>query len=418
MRIEFPYQDIPPVEISDRRLLAVVGPEDLEASVPDARLIRHALEHPLGSPRLHELTRGRRRVLILFDDNTRPPPAARIVPYLLEEIGPDPQVTFLTASGTHRPMAPAEKEAKLGREICQQYPVFDHRWHEPSELCSLEKTPSGIPVEVNRLLLETDLVIGVGHVAPHRMAGFGGGSKIVQPGVGGVATTGRTHWAAATFPGADLLGVAENPIRAEMDYVGAVAGLQAVVNVVLNTRDQMVGCFFGSSVAAHRAACKLSGEIFRGLVPRLADVVLIESYPGDLDMWQASKALAAAELAVKPGGVVVLVTPCPEGVSTSHPAMLDFGYQPFDVVREWVQRGEITDLMVAAELAIGGRVIRDRARGILVSPGIPPEGIRQLGFEPAATPQEALEKALRLAGAEASVLVLRHGGEIFPVVGR
>ena len=72
--------------------------------------------------------------------------------------------------------------------------------------------------------------------------------------------------------------------------------------------------------------------------------------------------------------------------------------------------------MVAAELAIGGRVIRSRARGIMVSPGIPPDAVRKLGLEPAAAPQEALEMALRATGADATVLVLRHGGEILPVV--
>jgi lactate racemase len=121
-------------------------------------------------------------------------------------------------------------------------------------------------------------------------------------------------------------------------------------------------------------------------------------------------------LAVKPGGVVVLVTPCPEGVSGSHPAVLEFGYQSVERVSSWVRRGELPDLMVAAELAIGGRVIRDRARGILVSPGIPREASLRLGFEPASTPQESLEKALRLVGTDASVIVLRHGGEILPVI--
>lgn len=416
MRIPFPYGSIAPVDVPDARLLAVVGPRDQAVSATADWLIRDALEHPLGSPRLREMGRSRRRVLILIDDNTRPTPASVIIPYLLEELGPKPEVTFLTASGTHRAMTPAEKERKLGREICLRYPVLDHRWHEPSELIRLGQTPSGIPVEVNRLLLQADLVIGVGHVAPHRMAGFGGGSKIVQPGVCGVATTGCTHWAAAEFTGPELLGIAENPIRAEMDHVGAAAGLQAVLNVVLNTQNQLVGCFFGSPVAAHRAASKLSADVFSGTIPTLADVVLIESFPGDLDMWQASKALAAAELAVRQGGVVILVTPCPEGVSRSHPSMLDFGYRSPGVVREWVQRGEMTDLMVAAELAIGGRVIRDRARGIMVSTGIPPEAIRQLGLESAASPEEALEMALRLSRADAKVLVLRHGGEILPVV--
>jgi nickel-dependent lactate racemase len=178
----------------------------------------------------------------------------------------------------------------------------------------------------------------VGHVAPHRIAGFGGESKIVQPGVSGAATTGRTQWAAAGLPGMDLLGVAENPIRAEMDSVEAAARLRAIVNVVMNTRNQMVGCFFGDPVTAHRAACRLSGAVFRGSVPALADVVVIESFPADLDMWQASKAPAAAELAVKPCGVVVLVTPCPEGVSGSHPAVLEFGYQSVERVTSWVRR--------------------------------------------------------------------------------
>jgi nickel-dependent lactate racemase len=416
VRIAFPYETISPVEIPDARLLGVVGPQDREATVPEPRLIQEALAHPLGCLPLRDLARGRRRVLILFDDNTRPTPADRIVPYLLEAIGPDPEIRFLTASGTHRPMTAAEKEVKLGREICSRYPVLDHLWHAPAELRSLGSTPSGIPVEVNRLLLDSDLVLGVGHVAPHRIAGFGGGSKIVQPGVCGAATTGRTHWVAATFPGEEFLGVAENPVRAEMERVGAMAGLAAVVNVVLNRQSRMIGCFFGAPAAAYGAACALSGAVFRGPIPDLADVVVVESFPADLDLWQASKGLGAAELAVKPGGVVILVTPCPEGVSQSHPAMLEYGYQPVDRVTEWVARGELADLMVASELAIGGRVIRDRARGILVSPGISPEASRRLGFIPAAAPQEALEMAFTLVGAEATVLVLCHGGEILPTV--
>ena len=415
MRIEFPYEGIPSVEVPEARVLGVVGPQDLAPAAPAARLIRAALDAPLQCPPLRELARTARQILILFDDNTRPTPASLIVPHLLEEFGPTPAVTFLTASGTHRPMNEAEKVRKLGAEICRRFPVLDHHWHDPSALQQLGRTASGIPVEVNRLLREADLVLGIGHVAPHRIAGFGGGSKIVQPGVGGVTTTGRTHWLAAGFPGVDLMGVAENPVRAEMDEVAEAAGLRAVVNVVLNTRDEMVGCFFGSPRAAHRAACALSLAVFRGSIPSLADVVLVESYPADLDLWQASKGLAAAELAVKPGGEVILVTPCPEGVSASHPAMAEFGYQPLDVVEGWVRRGEMTDLMVAAELAIGGRVIRDRAHGIMVSPGIPPEVIRRLGFDPADTPQDALDRALFRAGPGAKVLVLRHGGEVLPV---
>ena len=422
MRLDFPYEGIPPVDVPDGRLMAVVGPADRLATRSAEAWILHALANPIAGPRLGDLVAAAGkspRVLVLVDDNTRPTPAALIVPWLLREIRAErveAEVGFLIASGTHRPMSPAEKGAKLGPDVLGIYPVLDHRWDQPSELVSLGETPSGIPVEVNRLLLSADLVIGVGHVAPHRMCGFGGGSKLVQPGVCGVATTSRTHWAAAAYTGAELLGVVENPVRAEMDRVGEMAGLRAVFNVVLNTRNELVGAFFGAPAPTHRAAAALAADVYRGDVPTLADVVLIESYPGDLDMWQASKALAAAELAVKPGGVVILVTPCPEGVSSEHPGVLQFGYRPLAEVNDWVRRGDLTDLMVAAELAIGGRVIHDRARGILVSSCIPAEDARRLGFEPAASPQDALDLALRLTGPDASVLVLRHGGEILPVV--
>jgi lactate racemase len=419
VRIDFPYEGIPPVDVPDGRLMSVVGPADRPATQPAEALILHALANPIAGPRLGDWVAAAGespRVLVLVDDNTRPTPAALILPWLLREIGSGAEVGFLVASGTHRPMSPAEKLAKLGPDVVGIYPVLDHRWDRPSELVSLGETPSGIPVEVNRLLLSADLVIGVGHVAPHRMCGFGGGSKIVQPGVCGVATTGRTHWAAAAYTGEELLGVVENPVRAEMDAVGEMAGLRAVFNVVLNTQNELVGAFCGAPARTHRIAAALAADVYHGDIPALADVVLIESYPGDLDMWQASKALAAAELAVKPGGVVILVTPCPEGVSSEHPGVLQFGYRPPAEVNEWVRRGDLTDLMVAAELAIGGRVIRDRARGILVSSCLPTEDARRLGFEPAAGPQEALDHALRLTGPDASVLVLRHGGEILPVV--
>ena len=149
-------------------------------------LIANALAHPIDSPRLRDLGRGSDRVTILFDDNTRATPVALIVPWLLEELaqgGGRTEITFLAASGTHRPMTSAETKKKLGPEVYRDYPVLDHRWNDPAGLVDLGLIDSDSPVRVNRLLLESDLVIGIGHVVPHRVAGFSGGSKIVQPGV-------------------------------------------------------------------------------------------------------------------------------------------------------------------------------------------------------------------------------------------
>ena len=96
---------------------------------------------------------------------------------------------------------------------------------------------------------------------------------------------------------------------------------------------------------------------------------MTESYPADYDLWQAGKGIYSAELAVREGGVVVIVTPCPHGVSEEHPEVEKFGYRGFAEVKALVGKDQLSDLVAAAHLVHVGRVIRDRARGIMVSPG-------------------------------------------------
>ena len=151
-------------------------------------------------------------------------------------------------------------------------------------------------------------------------------------------------------------------------------------------------------------------------LPQEADIVVADSHPYDSDLWLAAKGIYAADLAVKEGGVVILVTPCPEGVSPSHPEVLDLGYRVFEEVDRNVREGKIKKLTVAAHLVHVGRVIKERAKGILVCPGISKEETERLGFVHAQEPQEALEIAFTLLGRNANVAVLHRGGEILPIL--
>lgn len=96
------------------------------------------------------------------------------------------------------------------------------------------------------------------------------------------------------------------------------AGLRFLVNVVQDALGRIVGCFSGHPVAAFEEGCRTSLEIFAAPVKQPADIVIAGSYPADVDLWQASKGIYAADLALNPGGTLILVTPCPEGVSTEH----------------------------------------------------------------------------------------------------
>jgi nickel-dependent lactate racemase len=172
----------------------------------------------------------------------------------------------------------------------------------------------------------------------------------------------------------------------------------------------------GDPLQAYRKGGLHSLEVYQTKLPREADIVIADSYPYDSDLWLAAKGIYASELAVKKGGVVVLITPCPEGISPSHPEVLELGYQTFDEVNQKVYKGMIPKLTVAAHLVHVGRVMKERATGILVCPGISKVETEKLGFIYAREPKEALQMAFSLMGRDAKVAVLQRGGEILPII--
>jgi nickel-dependent lactate racemase len=152
--------------------------------------MRRALLNPIGTPRLGEMAKGKKEVCILFDDLPKPTPVSRIVPFVLEELHAggiaDEQIRFVCGPGTHRPLTYPEFVTKLGQDIVEKYHVYNHSSWE--NLVNLGKTSRGTPVLVNREYTSCDLRVAVGSVFPHGSAGFGGGGKIILPGVSGYET--------------------------------------------------------------------------------------------------------------------------------------------------------------------------------------------------------------------------------------
>jgi nickel-dependent lactate racemase len=420
MKIPFSYSEIPALEVPEKNVLAMLMPRTAEPAGSGESLAEAALEHPLGCPPIENEVSPSARILVLVDDITRQTPAGKILPPLFKRLAgrrvQKKNVKILIAAGTHARMSAEEIERKLGRRIPHEHTVVIHHWKDEEKLVTIGTTPDGTLVRVNRMLGEADLVIGVGQIVPHRVMGFTGGSTIVQPGVSGKEVTGYTHWLSALYPGREILGVTDNPVRAEVERIAAKAGLRFILNVVMDANHRVIHVVAGHPVVAHRRGAKLSEEIYGVSQPAPADIVVTESYPADYDLWQAAKGIYSAELAVKRGGVVILVTPCPHGVSKEHPEVEQLGYHGYAEVRSMVESKMITDLVAAAHLVHVGRVIRDKAHGIMVSPGIDPETQGHLGFEPARSPQQALEMALEIAGPDAKVAVLRHGGDVLPLV--
>ena len=397
-------------------LAGVYTPHAAAASDNPEQVVRKALESPIDSPRLRDIATRAKSALILVDDITRETPAGLLVPLIMEElkiggIGAA-AVQVMIALGTHRPMTPAEVEAKLGSEVVQLVQVTQHD-HTVALLRDLGATPDGTPVHVNQRLFEVDLVIGTGAVVPHHIAGFSAGAKIVQPGVSGAATTAATHMfsARSTTP---LLGQVNSPVRKEMEHIADRCGMNHVLNVTLNSDGKLASAFFGSTRGAFRHAVSDARRIYGVQAPTDLDIVVASSHPCDIEFWQAHKGLYPAAMMVRPGGTIILVTPCPEGVAVMHEDILSYTEQSAETLIGRYERGEFDD-PVAASLATTWARVREHAQVIMVSDGIAREDVRALAFNHASTIDEALAMAADQAGTNPSVGVLTHAPDTLPL---
>ena len=415
---ELPYGDATlVVGTTGAELTGIYTPHPTAPSPDPQALVREALDNPIGSESLRHAAHGKASALVLIDDITRETPADLIVPPILDDLetaGIAPNgILVMIALGTHRPMTDAEIRRKVGDEVLGRVQVTQHD-HRTAPLRDLGVTPDGTPIEVNEHLFAADIVIGTGAVVPHHIAGFSAGAKIVQPGVSGAATTAATHMfsARARTP---LLGRVDTPVRAEMDLIAERCGMRHVLNVTLNADGQIVTAHFGATRPTFRQAVADARGIYGVRAPAGLDAVVAGSHPCDIEFWQAHKSLYPAMLMVRPGGTIIVVTPCPEGVAVTHPEMLDYTAQPADVLLRRYERNEIDD-RVAASLAVAWARVREYARVVLVSDGIAPHEAVALGFDAAPDVETALSTLARKSGLAPRVGVLTHAPDTLPLV--
>jgi nickel-dependent lactate racemase len=419
IEIALPYGNgVLPLRVPARNMFALLTPNPVEPASDPRAEIRRALNRPIGMARLSEAARGALRVVIAADDLTRQTPVDLIIPQLLDELHgagvSDDQVTVIIALGTHRPMTRDEIDRRFGAELTDRVRVINNPWQDDSQLIDLGVTENGTPIRLNREAYEADFVIGVGSIVPHHIPGYSGGAKIIQPGISGPETTGHTHFL-STRARRSYLGLLENPLREEIERIGDIIGLKAIFNTVLDTEGRLVRGFFGDPRAAFRAGAALAREVYGVPLAGQADIVIAGSHPCDIEFWQAHKSLYPADIAVKEGGTIIVVTPCPEGVSVTHQEMLEFASLDATRIEELIERGEIVDV-VSGGLALAWAKMRERAAISLVSDGISERESQALRFTKFANVDDALSAALLKHGPNARVTVMTHAPEMLPIL--
>ena len=402
------------LRLSEERAASVVlTPGRVPPGREEAALVREALRAPIGCPPLPQLLSPEHRVVIVTADITRPCPSDRLLPHLLDELNragiPDAQISVVFGLGTHRAHTPEEQRALVGDAVLGRVRCLDS---DPTDVREVGTTSRGTPVEVFRAVLEADVRIAVGVIEYHYFAGYSGGVKALVPGVCTERTIQHNH-RRMTEPGAVTGNLEGNPVREDIEEAGALIGVHFILNVVLDEAHRIVAAVAGHPRAAHRAGCAKLDAFGRAMLPRLADVVVVGAggHPKDLNLYQAQKALDNARLAVRPGGTIVLVAECPEGLgsATFESWMQDPGGP--DAILARIRREFVLGGHKAAAIALAMK----RAAIYLVS-ALPEAEARRFGFVPFSGVEAALTAALATAGPRPFVAVMPDGASVLPAV--
>ncbi len=387
--------------------------EEYEPQLHGRELVRAALENPVGSPKLSELARGKKNIVIIASDHTRPVPSKVIMPEMLAEIrkgSPDADITILIATGCHRGTTKEELVSKFGEEIVAKENIYIHDCDETEKLVNIGTLPSGGECVINKIAYDADLLVAEGFIEPHFFAGFSGGRKSVLPGVAGRKTVLANHCSEFIAHNRSRTGILEgNPIHNDMLWAAKAAKLCFIVNVVLNGEKEPIYAVAGDLAEAHKKGTDFLSSLC-GVKAVPADIVISTNggYPLDQNVYQAVKGMTAAEATVKEGGVIIMLASSDDGTGGDH-----FYHQLADepdiskTMEQFLSRGRNETLPDQWQTQILLRILKKAT--IIYLSNMPDEMVEAMHMIPAHSMDEAMTKAKALVGKDATVTAIPDG---------
>ncbi len=424
MRIDVPWgTGTVPVEVDPRRVAGVLGADVERAEDPEA-ILRAAIELPGGD--LREFLAGAPSpLLVVVNDATRPTPSADVLRVLQADLqvwleAPDHQLAFVIATGTHRVALPEEIDHIFGPEFARAHSnrVFCHDARDTDQLVHLARTARGTEIWVNRLLAEARSVLVINSVEPHYFAGYTGGRKSLFPGLAGYETVWANH-KLSMEAGSETLVLAGNPVHEDLEDAMAVgtAGKRVFSIQVVLDKDHRIGfAAAGSLEDTFRQAIAVADRQFVLDIERPYEVVVaVAPHPMDCNFYQTNKAIQSGALAVKEGGILIVVSECPFGLGENQTLfdMLAAAVSPAEALAQADQEEYRLGVQQATRVA----AILDRAE-IWAVTSLRDEDVRAMFMTPFADVQTAVDAALAELGDDAQVLFLKEASITVPRVGR
>jgi nickel-dependent lactate racemase len=405
------------VRIPTRNFLGSIEPKENPGAPDPIAEINRALKDPLGSKKLNDIVKPESRVAIVVDDAHGTAPSELILPPLIDTLNNEgvknENVTIIFACGLHGEVKPEEAVKLLGEHVCARVKTLSHN-SKSQDLAHVGTTRKhGTEVLLNHLFTEADVRILTGDISVHYFAGYRGGRKSILPGISGEETIKHNH-ALLLDPNARTGILAENPVHQDMVEAAALARIDFALNVVMNSKRQLVKAFAGDLERVFSEGVKLVDEMYRIQVDRRADIVVVSpgGDPSDVNLSKAYQSVDNASVVVKRGGVIILVAELGEG----------HGDQDF---YEWMTK--FSDLKsvereIRRNFILGGSIAYyymkavQKARIILVSSMPDYYAANVFKLRTARAVNDALNEAMNIAGKNAKVWTLPYGSFTLPEV--
>ena len=410
---------------SQWRLLTFAVFEDRTAPEEVEVMTRGVLADPVGHAPLAQALKPGDQVAIIIEDPSRASPKQQVLRAVLSELVKAgiarENIVVVLGLGTHRHVLKPELEAVYGKDLVANYAFVNHDC-QGDDLVTIGTLQSGTAVSINRRVAEADFKIGIGSIFPHPMNGFGGGGKILFPAVANFDAI-LEHHLKYCFRGNARLGQLDgNPFYEEVCELTRAAGLNFIVNSVLDHNDKLYQVVCGEPVAAHQAGVDISRRILSMPFEGKSDVTIISAFPYT-EGTQIMKPLAPASEITRIGGTVILAADCTVPLADDYLAgchafcqkhsdrLREAVFELFDNNKRIMENGPPEFNMSMAQALLG----QNDYRVILVSKDIPEKTAYMLGFDYAETIEQALNMA-QVKQPEANVHVIPAGGVILPIV--
>lgn len=422
MRIDVPWGTATvPVEVDPRRVAGVLG-ANVDAVEDPEEVLRRAIGRA-GSSLKDFLSGAPSPLLVVVNDGTRPTPSADV----LEVVGadlerwlqiPGRELSFVIATGTHRVALPAEIEHIFGVEFAKIHAerIFSHDATDKDELLHIGRTRRGTEIVVNRLLAEARSVLLINSVEPHYFAGYTGGRKSLFPGLAGYDTVWANH-KLSMEGGSETLVLAGNPVHEDLEEATTlgIAGKAIFSIQLVLDKDHHIGFAAAGPLedTFRRAVAVADKQFVLDIERRYEVVVAVAPHPMDCNLYQTNKAIQGGALAVKDGGVLIVVSRCPFGLGENQTLfdMLAAAESPADAI----ERADLEEYRLGVQQATRIASILERAE-IWAVTSLRDEDVRAMFMTPFGDVQAAVTAALLGQGPEAQVLFLPEASITVPRV--